>query len=116
MTCEKPKNEIVGKILRWVVGVLIIAIFATLILLMSGATLDFWGSRGVVDLYRFQYNGKPAAVQQDNRILSDDKYWILVSGGGKIYDGTLVGDDKKRVSIGARGNLYEGHWSVRETE
>ena len=115
MEKQKEKNETVGKILRWVVGVLIIIVFATLIFLMFGSVLDFWGSRGVVDLYRFQYNGKPAVVQQDNRILSNDKYWILVEDG-KIYDGTLVGDDKKRVFVGQRGNLYEGPWYVRETE
>lgn len=74
--------------------------------LYFGAIGDFWGSRGVDDLYRFQYHGMPAVVQQDHRILAPDKYWIQLGSDVRINSGTLLSDDDKEVCVGVGCSMY----------
>ena len=85
------------------------------ITLFAGVVGDFWGSRGVNDLYKFQYQEKPAIVQYDNRILAPDKYWIALKGGDKIVDGKLTSDDGKEVCIGLSNPSF-GHYLVRDKQ
>lgn len=99
-------------------GVLVtglVAVVGGAITLFAGAVGDFWGSRGVNDLYKFQYMGKPAIVKHDNRILAKDKYWIQIGEGDKITSGKLTSDEGKEVSVGI-GSPSNEHYLVREKQ
>lgn len=61
------------------------------------------GSRGVKDIYTFNYRGKIAKVQQDDRRLGFDKYFICLDGRAKMREGKVVSDEGKIISIDKGG-------------
>ena len=103
-----------GKIGKGALATGIVAVVGGAITLFAGFVGDLWGSRGVNDLYKFQYQGKPAIVQHDNRILASDTYWIRVGEGDKITYGRLTSDEGKEVYVGAESPSYP--YAVREKQ
>lgn len=70
------------------------------ILFAESAVVGVFGSRGIRDLYNFNYQrGKTALVQKDDRILGFDKYWILLDGGIKMTEGKVVSDEGEIISV-----------------
>ena len=91
----------------------LLGVAAGAITLSAGALGDFWGSRGITDLYNFQYCGRAAAVQRDDRIWAPDRYWIALERGDGIHSGRLVSDEGKEICIGSC-NPSKGHYLVRD--
>ena len=69
-----------------------------------------FGSRGEKEVYSFQYGGKRAAVIEDDRRFSPNKYWIQLMNGDSIHTGTITSDDNREVRLiegGTGTNNYE---------
>ena len=76
------------------------------ILFTDNAIVGGFGSRGVKDIYSFNYHGKIIKVQQDDRILGFDKYFICLDERVKMTEGEIVSDEGKIISIDSDHNSY----------
>ncbi|MFH0711816.1 MAG: hypothetical protein V1889_01790 [archaeon] len=97
-------------------GALITAVGGVIIgcaTLFAGAIGDFWGSRGISDVYKFKLQGAPASVKRDDRILAEDKYWIQL-GENRIYNtnGPFKTDNGSKVYVG--GSWTNTYFVVEE--
>lgn len=107
---EMSKSSGFEKFGKICTGVIISSCIGAGLLALIGFSADFWGSRGVRDIYTFQYSGRPAALQKDNRIWAIDRHYIVLNEKDTVYKGTVLSDDGKRISVDRR------HYSIGEGE
>jgi len=94
------------RIFGWIILVLI---FLSLMVLVIGSNADFWGSRGITEVYSFRCKEFSAVVQKNNLRLAQDRYWILLGGGQvEIYNGKVLTDDGHVVKV------YSSGWDVKD--
>ncbi|MBI2045713.1 hypothetical protein HYT23_06650 [Candidatus Pacearchaeota archaeon] len=89
-------------------------LFAGSLILGRGSD-NGWGSRGVRDIYNFQYQGRPASVQRDDRILGKDTYSFLLPDSNFIYEKVIRNvrtDDNKIIEI----SNDRFSWHIRSAE
>ena len=105
-----------GDKIFWIVVLLVRAAFV----LFLGAMGDWWGSRGVDEVYTFQYQGQPAVVKHDDRIWALDNYWVSIGSTetAKILNGVFISDDGKRIQIGTdpKSESYSSQWEVKDRQ
>lgn len=63
----------------------------------------------VKTVYEFSYQGKPALVREEDRLIGKDTHYILLNGRDRFDEGTLITDDGKKIVITDYGRfrLYE---------
>jgi len=69
-----------------------------------GPMLSFtgaFGSRGVGDVEKFEYQGKPVILQRDDIRFGPDQYQILLSDGSVMKSGTLNLDNGRTLELEA---------------
>src|SRR3989344_9126915 len=88
-----------GLLKRIAVGTGITGLAAGFVLGLVSTGSGF-GSRGVKEVYSFQYGGKRAVVVEDDRIMAkDNMFYIKLENGDIIYKGTITSDDNKEVGL-----------------
>ena len=82
-----------------------------ILVLMAAADTKFFGVRGVKTLYSFTYHGKPASLQEEDRIWARDPVYIKLNDNEIIASGRIVSDDGKVISVGNYADDRENKFS-----
>jgi hypothetical protein len=81
-----------------------------LLVLLGASDHRLFGIRGTKTLYSFTYRGKPAIIEEEDRIWAKDPVYIKLSDGEIINSGKLISDDGKVISVGKYANNDENRF------